>query len=95
MDWIKDMDHQAWFLWLYGPTGAGKSAIEQTIAKQMIAKPCYKVNYLASSFFFSHNSTGRNEETVLMTTIVSQHIVSIPEIHEHIENSLYSDPSLL
>ena len=30
MDWVEDIDRQTRFLWLYGPAGAGKSAIEQT-----------------------------------------------------------------
>ena len=33
IDWVKDADKVALFLWLYGPTGAGKLAIAQTIAE--------------------------------------------------------------
>ena len=33
VEWVKDMDKVAMFLWLYGPAGAGKSAIAQTIAE--------------------------------------------------------------
>jgi NACHT domain len=77
-------------LWLYGPAGAGKSAIEQTVAEM-----CYQTNYLAASFFFSRSVSDRNKKTFLITTIVDQLIVSIPEIREHVGNALYSNPSLL
>ena len=89
MDWIEDLDRQTRFLWLYGPAGAGKSAIEQTIAEW-----CYKMNFLAASFFFSRSISGRNEKTFLITTIVDQLIVSIPEIREHVGNALYNNSSL-
>ena len=83
------MDRQTRFLWLYGPAGAGKSAIEQTIAEL-----CYKMNFLAASFFFSRSIGGRNGKSLLITTIVDQLIVSIPEIREHVGNALYNNPSL-
>ena len=89
MDWIEDLDRQTRFLWLHGPAGAGKSAIEQTIAEL-----CYKMNLLAASFFFSRSIGGRNEKTFLITTIVDQLIVSIPEIREHVGNALFNNPSL-
>ena len=89
MDWIEDLDRQTGFLWLYGPAGAGKSAIEQTIAELL-----YKMNLLAASFFFSRSIGGRNEKTFLITTIIDQLIVSIPEIREHVGNALYYNPSL-
>jgi hypothetical protein len=89
INWIEDMDRQTRFLWLHGPAGAGKSAIEQTIAEL-----CYKMNFLAASFFFSRSIGGRNEKTFLITTIVNQLIVSIPEIREHVGNALFNNPSL-
>ena len=90
IDWINDNDRQTRFLWLYGPAGAGKSAIEQTIAEL-----CYQMNLLAASFFFSRSVNGRNKKTFLITTIVYQLIVSIPEIREHVGTALYNNPSLL
>jgi hypothetical protein len=90
MDWIENMDRRTRFLWLYGPAGAGKSAIEQTIAEL-----CYRMNFLAASFFFSRSIGDRNKKTFLITTIVDQLIVSIPEIREHVGNALHNNPSLL
>jgi len=83
------MDRQTRFLWLYGPAGAGKSAIEQTIAEL-----CYQMEILAASFFFSRNIGDRNKKTFLITTIVGQLVASIPEIREHVGDALYNDPSL-
>jgi hypothetical protein len=90
MDWIEDRNRQTRFLLLYGPAGAGKSAIEQTVAEL-----CHKMNLLAASFFFSRSVGDRNMKTFLITTIVDQLIVSIPEIREHVGNALYNNPSLL
>ena len=90
MDWIKDSDRHTRFLWLYGPAGAGKSAIEQTIAEL-----CYRMNLLAASFFFSRSVSDRNKKTFLITTIVDQLIVSIPEIREHVGNALFNNPYLI
>ena len=90
MDWIKDNNRLTRFLWLCGPAGAGKSAIEQTIAEL-----CYQMNLLAASFFFSRSVNGRNNKTFLITTIVVQLMESIPEIREHVGIALYNNPSLL
>ena len=90
MDWVEDIDRQSKFLWLYGPAGTGKSAIEQTTAEL-----CYRMNFLTASFFFSRSITDRNKKTLLITTIVDQLIVSIPEIREHVGNALYNNPSLV
>ena len=79
MDWVKDSNRGTRILWMYGAAGAGKSAIEQTIAEW-----CYQMNLLAASFFFSRSVNGRNNKTFLITTIVDQLIVSIPEIREHV-----------
>jgi hypothetical protein len=50
---------------------------------------------LAASFFFSRSIPGRNEKTFLITTIVSQLIVAIPGMREHVGNTLHQDHSLL
>ena len=90
MDWIKDNDRQTRILWMHGPAGAGKSAIEQTIAEL-----CSQMNLLAASFFFSRSVNDRNNKTFFITTIVDQLIVSIPEIREHVGIALYNNSSLL
>ena len=46
MGWVKDPNKVALILWLYGPAGAGKSAIAQTIAELL-----EEAGLLAAAFF--------------------------------------------
>jgi hypothetical protein len=88
-DWVKDADKVALILWLYGPAGAGKSAIAQTIAELL-----EKAGLLAAAFFFSRNADGRKDKTPLVATLVYQLIISIPEIRTHVLEALEQDPFL-
>ncbi|KAF9479167.1 hypothetical protein BDN70DRAFT_879024, partial [Pholiota conissans] len=90
MEWIKDPDKLARFLWMYGPAGAGKSAIAQTIAEM-----CHQANLLAAAFFFSRTAAGRNSKTNLINTLVYQLTVSIPEIRELVGKALERNPALV
>jgi len=89
MDWVKDPNKVALFLWLYGPAGAGKSAIAQTIAELL-----EKAGLLAAAFFFSRNAAGRNDKTRLIATLVYQLVNSIPEIRAHVLEAVEQDPAL-
>jgi len=89
MDWVKDANKVALFLWLYGPAGAGKSAIAQTIAELL-----EEAGLLAAAFFFSRNAAGRNDKTPLVATIVYQLVKSIPEIRAHVLEAVEQDPAL-
>jgi hypothetical protein len=88
-DWVKDADKVAMFLWLYGPAGAGKSAIAQTIAEIL-----EEAGQLAAAFFFSRTAPGRNNKTPVVATLVYQLIISIPEIGAHVLEALEKDPAL-
>ena len=78
-------------LWLYGPAGAGKSAIAQSIAER-----CEEENpkRLASSFFFSRRTSDRNSEKHLVATISYQLAVNLPETKPIIEEIVENDPSV-
>ena len=89
MDWVKDPNKVALFLWLYGPAGAGKSAIAQTIAELL-----EKAGLLAAAFFFSRNAAGRNDKTLLVPTLIYQLVKSIPEICAYVLEALEQDPAL-
>jgi hypothetical protein len=89
MDWVKDPNKVALFLWLYGPAGAGKSAIAQTIAELL-----EKLGLLAAAFFFSRNAAGRNDKTRLVPTLVYHLIKSIPEIRAHVLDAVEQDPAI-
>jgi hypothetical protein len=89
MDWVKDADKVALILWLYGPAGAGKSAIAQTIAELL-----EEAGLLAAAFFFSRNAAGRNDKISLVATLVYQLVKSIPEIRVHVLEAVEQDPAL-
>ena len=89
IDWVKDADKVALFLWLYGPAGAGKSAIAQSIAELL-----EEAGLLAAAFFFSRNAAGRNDKTPLVATLAYQLVKSIPEIRAHVLEAVEGDPAL-
>ncbi|KAK7450646.1 hypothetical protein VKT23_012957 [Stygiomarasmius scandens] len=55
------------FYWLYGPAGAGKSAIAQTLCETFDV--LRGGEHLAASFFFSRSSPARNNPKFLFLTI--------------------------
>ena len=88
-EWVRDVNKVALILWLYGPAGAGKSAIAQTIAELL-----EKAGLLAAAFFFSRDAAGRSTKAPLVATLVYQLIISIPEIRVHVLEALEEDPAL-
>ncbi|KAF9471924.1 hypothetical protein BDN70DRAFT_774657, partial [Pholiota conissans] len=83
-------DLEALILWLYGPAGAGKSAILQTIAEW-----CAKNNKLLASFFFGRSDPTRNHIKPLIPTIACQIAIIIPELKPYVEGAIERDPFLL
>jgi hypothetical protein len=81
--WVKECPENGGrlVLWMYGPAGAGKSAIAQSIAELCEA-------FLAASFFFSRTASGRNDNSRFIATIVWQLIRAIPEISEIVLSAL-------
>jgi len=89
MRWIQDLADLKGILWLYGPAGAGKSAIAQTIAEM-----CAQLDLLIASFFFSRTAPSRNHEAHLIASIAYQLALSIPETRPYIESAIQFDPSI-
>ncbi|TFK32202.1 hypothetical protein BDQ12DRAFT_692836 [Crucibulum laeve] len=87
-NWVEDPMKKTSIMWMYGPAGAGKSAIAQTIAEK------YDSSYLAASFFFARTSTDRNTSKPLIVTLAYQLLVSIPTFKLHVENIIENDPSI-
>ncbi|KAF9476826.1 hypothetical protein BDN70DRAFT_811592, partial [Pholiota conissans] len=88
MGWIFGRnDPEALILWLYGPAGAGKSAILQTIAEL-----CAKRKSILASFFFGRTDPTRNMFKPLIPTIACQIAIVIPEIRSHLESIIERDP---
>ncbi|KAI3611302.1 nwd2 [Moniliophthora roreri] len=89
-NWSRRSSSEDHILWLYGPAGAGKSAIAQTLAEQWQSQ-----NRLASSFFFSRRDGTRNTGASLFLTIAYGLVVSIPDLREPILDVIRKDPDVL
>jgi hypothetical protein len=88
--WVDDPSNQAQILWIFGPAGAGKSAIAQNIADF-----CFQSDNLAASFCFSRYSAGRDNAMQFITTLAYQLSRSIPEMKAAVVKALEDDPLLL
>jgi len=88
MKWIKrEEDLDGFIMWLYGPAGAGKSAIAETIAEM-----CEQEMILLASFFFSRNDPSRSTVKPLIATIVYQITLNLPAVREAILSAIEHDP---
>jgi len=88
MKWIKwEEDIEAFIMWVYGPAGAGKSAIAQTIAEM-----CDEEMLLLASFFFSRNDASRSTVKPLVATIAYQIISNLPQTRDIILGVIERDP---
>ncbi|KDR69201.1 hypothetical protein GALMADRAFT_145603 [Galerina marginata CBS 339.88] len=90
MDWITKSDFQSFnalFMWLYGPAGAGKSAIAQSIAEL-----CFAEGRLLASFFFGRSDPSRNHGRFLIPTIAYQISTTFPSTREGIIKAIDRDP---
>ncbi|ESK94148.1 nwd2 [Moniliophthora roreri MCA 2997] len=76
-------------MWLYGPPGAGKSAIAQTVSETG-----QKEGYLASSFFFSRGDPKRGVANSLCLCIAYGLATRIPELRKPITEAI-KDPTIL
>jgi len=93
MDWILGLgvdDQNAVILWMYGPAGAGKSAIAHEIAQR-----CDLEKLLLASFFFSRSDTARSNAKSLIATIAYQIAINIPGTREKIAATIEQDPLIL
>ena len=90
MEWIKwEGDLDSFIMWLYGPAGAGKSAIAQTIAEM-----CEEELLLLASFFFSRTDPSRNSVQPLIATIAYQITLNIPDVRDTILGTIERDPMI-
>ena len=92
MNWIVgEVEWDELVMWLYGPAGAGKSAIAQTIAEQCHASSS---RLLLASFFFSRTDPKRNNEKSLIASIAYQIALNVPEARSAIEAAVDRDPAI-
>jgi hypothetical protein len=93
MGWILGLDiddQRAVILWLYGPAGAGKTAIAHDIAQR-----CDLEKLLLASFCFSRSDSTRSNAKSLIATIAYQIAINIPGTREKIVATIERDPLIL
>ena len=91
MQWVNKshMDGDDFILWLFGPAGAGKSAIAKRIAEIAAEK-----GLLIGTFFFSRTSPTRSIKDRLVATLAYQLALSILDTRPYIEDAIQQDPAI-
>ncbi|TFK19592.1 hypothetical protein FA15DRAFT_167446 [Coprinopsis marcescibilis] len=90
--WVQRPNPQAdpiKLLWFDGPAGAGKSAIQQSIADR-----CNERKMLAASFFFSHQSDQRDSDRLLIATLAYQLAQKLDTARDSITTAVVNDHSV-
>ena len=86
--WANGMiDTDACFLWLYGPAGAGKTAIARKVAEFFAEH-----RLLLASFLFFRSDPKRNTMTPLVANIAYSVACAIPGAREPIDAAIEADP---
>ena len=95
MNWIhsETCESTSSFFWLYGPAGAGKTAILQAIA-EFLCTPSESSQNFGGSFFFSRGKKGRDQGHFLFSTIAYQLALKVPGLRQHVNRITESDPTL-
>ena len=94
LDWIHDNDSsESPSFWLYGPAGAGKTAILQAIA-ELLCSPSGTFQKLGGSFFFSRGKNGRDRGQFFFSTIAYQLALNVPGLGQHVDRIMKSNPTL-
>jgi hypothetical protein len=76
-------------IWLYGPAGAGKSAIAQSLCQKLKAEGC-----LGGAFFFKRGHPSRGNGNKLFPTLAYQLSRCRPELKRAICQVVEDDPSI-
>lgn len=76
-------------MWLYGPAGAGKSAVAQTMAEKWAED-----GKLGAAFFFARWRAGGGLAQQLFTTIAFQLALNFPALREAIVRAVEFDPTI-
>jgi hypothetical protein len=92
MKWVNesaDGAQEDFIMWLFGPAGAGKSAIAKRIAELAAQQ-----GLLIGTFFFSRTSATRGTQDRLIATLAFQLALSIPDTRGDIEEAIERDPTI-
>ena len=91
IDWATGMiERDAFMLWLYGPAGAGKTAISRKVA-ELFAEH----RLLLASFLFFRSDPKRNTMKPLVANIAYHVACIIPATHNLINAAMEADPLIL
>ena len=93
LDWIHSESSASSFFWLYGPAGAGKTAILQAIA-EFLCSPSGSGQNFGGSFFFSRGKKGRDQGHFLFSTIAYQLALNVPGLRQHVNCIMEANPTL-
>jgi hypothetical protein len=74
---------------LYGPAGAGKSAIAQSLCQKLEGE-----GRLGGAFFFKHGHLSRGDGNKLFSTLAYQLSLRLPELKHAISQVVETDPSI-
>uniref|UniRef100_A0A8H7XMD0 NACHT domain-containing protein n=1 Tax=Psilocybe cubensis TaxID=181762 RepID=A0A8H7XMD0_PSICU len=92
MEWIDNPAPEKQALWLYGPAGAGKSAIGHSIA-MMLQERSTDRRY-GSSFFFAKGAPGRGDGNKLFSTIAHELAINFPDYRTILDTVMQENPTL-
>ena len=93
LDWILEESPASSFFWLYGPAGAGKTALLQAIA-EFLCSPSGSGQKFGGSFFFSRGRQGHNQGHFLFSTIAYQLALNVPGLRQHVNHIMETNPTL-
>ncbi|KAJ2929204.1 hypothetical protein H1R20_g7885, partial [Candolleomyces eurysporus] len=89
MDWIGDREGPTRLLCMTGAAGAGKSALQQTIAER-----CASSGILGCAVFFSSQDPTRNNLSHFIPTIAFQLGKHDPRLRDYIKEAVEEDPPI-
>ncbi|KAF6750335.1 hypothetical protein DFP72DRAFT_755541, partial [Ephemerocybe angulata] len=89
MNWIQSRDDPKRLLYMTGPAGAGKSAIQQTVAEK-----CSSLGILAASFVFAAADESRNDALPVVATLAYQLALASPILRSAISTAISNDPHI-
>jgi hypothetical protein len=90
-DWATGtIDTDAFMLWLYGPAGAGKTAIARKVAELFVER-----GLLLASFLFFRSDPKRNTMKPLVANIAYRVACVLPATHNLINTAMEADPLIL
>ncbi|KAE9391294.1 hypothetical protein BT96DRAFT_311649 [Gymnopus androsaceus JB14] len=89
-EWSLRTDPSSNVLWLHGPAGAGKSAIMQTLCRQL-----QDAGRLGGCFFFKRGHDTRGNATKLFATIAYQLALGVPWLKAPISQIVEDNPSIV